>query len=151
VRRHLPLASASAVVLLVAIASLTVTGPARAQVRSTIGVTAEVVEVGPALAADQLVRQALARAFELPQPLDPFGVAELGRRMAPRVTVVRDSQPAYRGTAVFAIAGFIPRSLERAARSGRSDVTSPQPDGATRTETALIPSRIVVYVEHVSN
>lgn len=150
-RRHLPLASASAVVLVVATLSLTVTNTARAQVRSTIGVTAEVVETGPALAADRLVRQAVARAFELPQPEDPFGVADLGRRMAPRVTVVRQSPPAYRSPEAFALAGLISRTLDAVGGSRGSDIASPPPDGSTLSETGLVAPRIVVYVEHISN
>jgi len=159
VRRHLPLASASAVVLLVAMSSLTVTDAAQAQVRSTVGVTAHVVETGPAMAADLLVREAVAVAFQLPLPEGAFSIVavptlpnlEHQQRFAPRVTLVLESHPAYRAAAAFALATLIPRALEAMARSHRSGLTAVQPGGSTRAEFAVVPSRVVVYVEHVSN
>jgi hypothetical protein len=154
-RRLLPRACASVLSLILVISSLTAAGTAKAQVRTTLGVSARVMEAGPAWAAARQASQArdavsawvgLGRsdAWSAQSVDTAFGNLDLP---APRVTILM--RAGRQGED-----GFGDREGDTVDPSARGDAVSgtPQSTGSPSTDrTAREPWRVIILVEHVSN
>jgi hypothetical protein len=149
---------------LLALLSLTMTGEAFGQVRSTIQATARVVEAGPGWAAHAQVVEAAdiadalaSRYWHASDEVLVFDPAESPAGIPrPRVTLVRESLQADPGclsrrTVVDCGLGFDATPLvARLVQSGEGYAPLHDPARAART-TEPAPLHIIIYVEHISN
>jgi len=162
-------ASERALVISLAVASLVSTGEAFGQVRSTIQARARVVEAGPAWAASEAIREAVAAAAA--RILSPSYEFSLGQILsiergydrdgipAPRVSIFREvSTMKADRCSVDGEAGAEPQHSD--ARLWRSTSCSLGTHEWVSSRSEILrpillesdePPRLIVYVEHVSN